>query len=291
MTKLIVMVGIQGSGKSTQAKVLADEYNAIILSSDELRKLYPDWNNEQVFDNLYSQMIYNLGNNTNVILDATNITLKSRRKIFEHLKYHKIECEKTAYIMNTKLSVCADRVATRNEDSTQHHVPLDVVDKYAKMFQIPIFNEGFDAITLHEREKFDMTQYMSIIEMMKRFDQESKHHKHSLLQHCQLVGQRMDNCDLGIFHDIGKLFTKTKDENGEAHYYNHAELGAYMLMSHTNLFSNDDEILTLITLTNYHMLPFNWKTEKTHKKYEKIFGTDLYNKLIELNEKDKESCE
>ena len=55
---LIVMVGIQGSGKSTKAKELSVLYNAVILSSDEIRKTNPSWDNNKVFEYLYKERDY-----------------------------------------------------------------------------------------------------------------------------------------------------------------------------------------------------------------------------------------
>ena len=58
MNKLIVLVGLPASGKSTYANTLAEIPNTIVLSSDKLRKeLLGDescqTNNQLVFDTLY----------------------------------------------------------------------------------------------------------------------------------------------------------------------------------------------------------------------------------------------
>ena len=50
------MVGLQGSGKSTKAKEIAKSLDAVVLSSDEIRKTNPSWDNNKVFVYLYDQM-------------------------------------------------------------------------------------------------------------------------------------------------------------------------------------------------------------------------------------------
>lgn len=48
MSTLIIMCGISGSGKSTKAKELAREYNAMIVSTDEIRKIkFNEVNNQE----------------------------------------------------------------------------------------------------------------------------------------------------------------------------------------------------------------------------------------------------
>ena len=88
---LHVMVGISGSGKSTIAKEIANEENAVIVSSDSLRKeLLGDENrqdaNELVFNEYHKRIKNNLIKGKSVIADAINLTMKSRRALFADLK-------------------------------------------------------------------------------------------------------------------------------------------------------------------------------------------------------------
>ena len=65
MSKVTIMVGLSGSGKSSVATALSGKDNSIILSSDDLRQeLYGDINdqdhNEEIFrDNIYVKVLEN----------------------------------------------------------------------------------------------------------------------------------------------------------------------------------------------------------------------------------------
>ena len=84
---LYIMCGLSGSGKSTIATQIANKNpNTIIVSSDAIREEltgnYEDQeHNEEVFKIFYDRIRKNLENKKNVIADATNLTMKSRRAI------------------------------------------------------------------------------------------------------------------------------------------------------------------------------------------------------------------
>ena len=86
-----VLVGLSGSGKSSIATQIANENpNTIIVSSDAIREeLTGNYenqeHNEEVFKIFHNRIRKNLENKKNVIADATNITMKSRRAIM--MKY------------------------------------------------------------------------------------------------------------------------------------------------------------------------------------------------------------
>lgn len=293
MLNCIVMVGLQGSGKSTMAEYLkADIGNCEIVSSDAIRKEYNnEITNDKVFKIYYARARELLQSGKNVILDATNITMKSRRQIFEQLKG--IECRKECYIMNPSINICAERLLERNKDTNnQVEVPLDVLYKYQKSFEMPFYKEGWDEIVINTVQKFSETQYEMCINAMNEFDQKNIHHKYSLGEH----GRRLEECikeynfpkGTGLFHDIGKMFTQTIDEEGQAHYYQHHNVGAYFLLSHTFLIE-DINILDLIFFVNYHMLPFNWQSDKTMQKWKEKFGERKFEMLKILHEGDKKA--
>ena len=107
---LWVMVGLSGSGKSSVAKEIAkNNSNTVIVSSDSIREEltgdYEDMeHNEEVFKIFHKRIRESLENNTNVIADATNITMRSRRAIIENVK--SIECHKIVYLIPKPFRQC-----------------------------------------------------------------------------------------------------------------------------------------------------------------------------------------
>ena len=144
---LIMMVGISGSGKSTKAEELATLYKATIYSSDKLREeLYGDVNdqthNEELFLELHKRMVNDLKKGKSVIYDATNLSLKNRKKFGTYMEQK--ECYPAhiyAYVMSTPFEQCVER--NKNRERT---VPEYVLEKQVKSFEIPFYDEGFDEI-------------------------------------------------------------------------------------------------------------------------------------------------
>ena len=172
------------------------------------------------------------------------------------------------------------------------YINPSILEKYYKSFEIPFINEGWDEIIIHDLDLFNIVQYAYTIDDMDKFDQKNSHHKYTVGQH----GKRLEKLikkykfpkGTGIFHDIGKLFTQTIGEDGQAHYYQHHNVGAYFLLSHTYLIE-DINIFDLIFYVNYHMLPFNWQTDKAKEKWKNIFGEHKFEMLQILNEGDKKA--
>lgn len=296
MATVTVMVGLQGSGKSTIAKQIQEkkgQENCVIVSSDAIRKEYNNQiTNDKVFKLYYARAKNLLQSGIDVVLDATNITMKSRRQIFEYLKG--VECRKECYIVNTPVNICAKRLLDRNQDtSNQVEVPLDVLYKYEKSFEIPFYEEGWDYIAVHKDSDFCRTEFDKAINVMNDFDQKNTHHKYSLGKHCKTLEKLLKGKgfpkNTGLFHDIGKMFTQTFGEDGQAHYYQHHCVGAYFLLSHMYLLDNEDDKFDLLFFVNYHMMPFNWQSEKAMEKWKERFGEKKFEMLKILNEGDREA--
>lgn len=306
MSRLIVMVGLQCSGKSTEAERLAKEYNAIIISSDQLRKENPDWNNETVFKTLYARMNNLLALNRDVILDATNITIKSRRQIFLNLK---TKCWIDCYIMNTPYNECLRRLKIRNTNPDSHYVPEDILEKYHKSFEIPFYEEGWDKIRIHYEPSASESEdtLLKLKMAADGFNQQNKHHTQDLGTHMQTVGDLLQEWTddsllirAGYYHDVGKLFTQTKGEDGNCHYYDHDSVGTYSLLCNAGIYTdvemlngdvhwiyNANRTLKWLFYINYHMKLHNVITDKSIKKWKGIFGEELYNKLRTFENADK----
>ena len=286
---LIMMVGISSSGKSTRAKELINKYApAIIISSDDLREeLYGDrfnqTHNDEVFAELNRRVKKEILDGNNVIVDAMNITMKSRRGILDNVK--DLCCWKMAYIMATRPTVCFRRNGYRNN-------PLEekILSFMIARFQIPFYEEGFDYIKIYHETEFERENLLWAIEEMKGFNQCNPHHRKDLLTHALAVTTSdgaMTPYKLGSFlHDIGKVYTQSFDKEGVAHYYSHEGVGTYHLLSWYDLGLSDNDLLETLFIVNYHMLPFSWTCQKTRNKYKRIFGEKKYKQLLDFHEKD-----
>lgn len=294
LPRLTVLCGLQGSGKSTYAKKLKAE----VVSSDAIRKEFPGIKNDTVFQKVYERVNNLLNEGKNVVLDATNITNKSRRQVFQNVK---IPCIKICVIFNTPYNTCLERVRKRNKDIDSHYVPEEVVEKYLYSFQIPFYEEGWNEIRLINKptkEESD-TWLNTLKEMAKGFNQHNKHHTQDLGQHLKstgdylsnMIGKNMVLSQAGYCHDLGKLFTQTVGKDGQCHYYCHENVGTYNLMCKCAIFDYGDKYSLKNTLRwlfyiNYHMTFKDEMSEKSRKKWESIFGEQNTYLLDFLHEAD-----
>ena len=141
-----MLIGIPGSGKTTLSKELTVKYNAKVISSDKVRQTVVGIKENDVFPTVYRLCAEELKEDKNVILDATHITPKVRKRSFDALDEYKVEYEKIAVYLDTPVDVCVKRVAIRNEDPTELHLPLEVVESYHKNLIPPTEEEGFDEV-------------------------------------------------------------------------------------------------------------------------------------------------
>ena len=157
MQTVFVMVGVPGSGKSTRAKELAEKHQATIISSDKIRKMLFDNEDDQNHNDLVFKTYYEffeecLKEGRNVILDATNIDMNVRKQIFLHIdelvRNHSIYREKVevvAYVMSAPESLCVERDLRR-----ARKVGQDIIRMYVCKFQFPQKVEGFDHVIVDE---------------------------------------------------------------------------------------------------------------------------------------------
>lgn len=296
----VMMVGLPGSGKSTYAKELADEMRAVICSSDTIREeLCGDENsqdkNEEVFKILHSRIKECLRKGVNVIYDATNINSKKRRAFLSELR--NIPCIKKCVIMAVPFDDCCEQNKSRDRV-----VPYEVIERMYKNWNTPYWFEGWDEIEMKFKDDFEITNVIGIwISDHMYFNQDNSHHSCSLGQHCALVGQDLVKNNLlhcaGLLHDCGKPFTKSfinskGEETDIAHYYQHHCCGAYDSLFFR--YPDDVDRLDVSVLINLHMMPYFWEKdkeygEKTRQKYQKLWGNELYNNVMELHEADKKA--
>ena len=155
MSKIIMMVGIPGSGKTTFCKehlkdwkyVSRDEIRFSLLQNDD------DYfaKEEEVFKQFIHTINKHIENRDNVVIDATHISKKSRKKVLSRLVMPPLFPLVDVYCVYIKTSF--GTVLKRNRlRSGREFVPEDVICSMSQAFEMPELNEGFDKIiTIEEK--------------------------------------------------------------------------------------------------------------------------------------------
>jgi len=258
--KLILLVGIPGSGKSTYAVKYMEDHRVYRLSSDDIRRqLYGDESIQgdphEVFSFMQERAIAALNMGTDVVYDATNITRKDRASIISLCpKFVQIE----AHVIWAPIETCIERDAARKRT-----VGKAVIDKMLKRFQPVYYDEGIDVIKIIKPQDFDIDNYA--INMMNTMDipHDNPHHSLNILDHCveaynlAIKNNVAVNIQLAAFvHDIGKPYVKAfKDTKGNdtdvAHFYSHDNVGSWVSYG---MFEKD--CIEIAWLIGNHMGPF-----------------------------------
>lgn len=159
MGSLMIMVGIPGSGKSTQAKGMIGYLdNEIYVSRDEIRfNLLNDEDDyfakeDEVWEKFVDTIIEGLKNNKRVWVDATHINRSSRYKILAAI-HQQVTPEKIEILfMDTPLEVCLTR--NENRRGGRAYVPPKVIANMHRKLQLPRYNEfkqwNYDSIWVKE---------------------------------------------------------------------------------------------------------------------------------------------
>ena len=295
MSKLIMLVGVAGSGKSTYANKYYSDME--IFSSDKIREeLYGDAsiqdNPMKVFNILHHRIATALKNGKDVVYDATNLSMKKRMGFLKQYGY--FADEKHCIVLITPLKECCRRQQTR-----ERRVPYEVIKKQICRFQCPDYYEGWDTIEIIQ----DSTCTTILEDFLERndFDQENSHHSLTAKEHMLAAAEfyksdyKDDVYTVLLFalkyHDIGKFFTKTfKDKKGkstiEAHYYEHQNAGAYFMLQ-----CCEHELLMPIyhkaaVLIQWHM-EFFLRNEVGMERLFNLLGKELSEQLKLLHEYDR----
>lgn len=113
-TNFMMMIGVVASGKSTLAQNLKNMLTkmgqpTMIVSSDEIREtVFGDVNDQTHNDEVFKEVrrrINNCVDKMNIIVDATNINVKSRKSLLDIVR-NKENVNKVAYVMTTPVAVC-----------------------------------------------------------------------------------------------------------------------------------------------------------------------------------------
>lgn len=324
MGKIIVLIGLPASGKSTLARELADKETAIILSSDTLREeLYGDINdqthNTEVFEEMNQRTNQFIKEGYNVIYDATNLNRKRRIHLINQIA--KDADEKIAYYLNLHWTS-----AIRRDEKRERTVGESVIKKMYKNVQIPLMGEGWDHMHYSSfsarplnhgfRDKVEELLFLGpshddlfdgLAELVTvdfdtifNFPHDSSYHKFSVSRHTYWVYRWiLDNYNgpdklmllwAAVFHDIGKYFCKSFInhkglEQKHANFIGHEYVSSQLAMENLALLGYKEDFITdICALIQTHMMLYN---DGGLDKAAKLIGTKLADRLLILNTADR----
>lgn len=301
--KLIVLIGIPGSGKSTVAKALSKKHDAVIHSSDELRlEMFGSYDvqdrNIELFEELNNRIKTSLLiDGQSVIADMTNLNYKNRRSLL-NLVHKTLYIEKIAIVVATTIDTCIKRDSERDRT-----VGARVINRMVKQFCFPVYGEGFDKIDIIYTEKIDKFKfYLDLSNRAEGFEQDNPHHSLTLQEHMLKASEEFlfsheDSYSSRIhsallIHDYGKLYTKSfKNKKGEtreyASYLKHENVSAYLAMFADYNHPKKDATVYICQLVQYHMRHYGATTDKAKKRLKNLVGEQLYSDLLIVNKYDR----
>lgn len=150
-----VLVGVQGSGKSTYAREFAKKENIEVVSTDAVRKAYPGIEEYKVWDIVYEKMAKCLKEGKDCIFDATSITRKVRKRFFDSVGSFGVEVKADCIYLDTNIETCEKRVLKRNDDPNELYLPPEVIFSYHERLEIPTVEEGFEKIVVVKDYTFE----------------------------------------------------------------------------------------------------------------------------------------
>lgn len=271
--KLILLVGAPASGKSTwAANFTSTRPNFAIIASDTIRReLYGEEETQgdpkEVFGIVRQRVEENLAAGNHVIIDATNISRKDRRTYFPLAKKYGATVE--ARVFAISYEECVRRNANR-----ARVVPETAIHRMFCRFEPPVKGEGFDTILVVRDNDYTNDS----AELFRKFatfgPQHNHHHSLTLKDHCDAaysivreMGGDTSCRKAALFHDVGKVYTQTFDDAGEAHYYQHANFGSLQALATKGV---DYKGAILI---GYHMMMYQ---ETALPKLKKLLGESLF---------------
>ena len=315
MVNFYMIFGLPGSGKSYYANNLynIEHRDVEVVSSDIIRKeLFGDENdqkhNNEVFNEVHNRIHNAIKEGRDVCYDATNLSRKRRKAFLKTLQQIKnVKIIKHCLVIATHYDICVEQ-----NEKRERVVPKEVILRMYKTLTFPRIDEGWDIIRIigsrNIASNIDTEYYFH---QCVGFNQDNPHHTLTLSEHLEKCQEGVLNVsaaaydietlkEASLFHDIGKPVCKTYTTfNGtiddHAHYYNHAEVGAYIMAC---CYSTGNELmwcrstpyliskeLKIISLIQWHMEFFN-SNYNVLEKVEDLYGKEFANDLRILHNSD-----
>ena len=289
MNKLIIMVGLPGSGKDTIIKKQYKDY--IIMSSDELRKeLYgyeDQTHNQEVFTELHRRVKESGKKGLNIVYNATNLNRDRRVGLCNDMKkyFDRIEVVVTIASIETILK--------RNKTREERHLPEEKLKQMIKSIQLPTYYEyPYDKITYMLTDDIK-SSYLENLDELDTYEQHNKYHSEPLGLHIKRVAsackKNLKAYTAALYHDLGKPFCKTIDSEGYYHFISHPLVSAYMYivdMLHIHDGEDINDWFDVMLIIEFHDYIFNFQGDfqkmkmKLKNKYKDL--DDEFFKSLEM---------
>ena len=135
-----------------------------------------------------------------------------------------------------------------------------------------------------------LTQVIPELAPMVGFDQHSPHHAYDVYTHTAHVLEAVPEGLVlrwaALLHDVGKIPTFTRDENGRGHFYGHAQKSAAMAEEILHRLKAPNAVREqVVWLIDHHMLPLT-PDRKLLRRYLSRYGKESLNRLCTLQEAD-----
>ena len=143
MLTLCVIAGIPGSGKTTLAQKLAEQYGAIVHSYDAIPGANTKASMNGSVKRAWTKAMHDdLRSGKNVVCDGINLTVKDRKEMLS--AFADIPCKRVLVGKNVPLEICLQRNRER-----QSRLPDFVVKQAARLFEPPDKSEGWDEVIVY----------------------------------------------------------------------------------------------------------------------------------------------
>lgn len=152
MKKVIMGIGIPGSGKTTILKSFADKYSYTYISPDDLRKkitgdIGNQTKNKEIWEEAYRLVADELSRGNSVVFDATFVN-KNERENFIRFAKDRGALKVEGIFLDVPFEIAKERNLERDRNVPEH--AMDRMERNLREFP-PEITDGFDSIfTLDE---------------------------------------------------------------------------------------------------------------------------------------------
>lgn len=281
MNKLVMLVGISQSGKTSLARQLRKikEVDEVISFEDVKEELKKESKIQKIENEVQKRVINSLREGKNTCYDSINLSSRWRINFLNKLSDLDLNIEKECIIVLTSFEECIKRkIYNAREDITEESIKEQI-----KQFNCPYWYEGWDNIKIVCNTHVPLIWFM---EQNKIFIDNSI----SISDHMLKARNTYDALykkpweeslfDAISYHDIGKYFCR-EEKNGKIEYNGHQNAGAYFYLLDCNNMNKKGltDTLTAAVLIQLHN-EINSRTNKELKELRDLIGETLYNNLI-----------